>query len=451
MSAEEEEALIPEFQTTPGFQLPPTSLTNNYFALPPGPTIPASEPVYFNPSNVFSVYSHGKENVTPTRYFLKPNQYALIPGKCGNVTWGSTKLHYKKFFTPTKKIKLFNSSTKQSNVANIVLETESTPITITTYKNKNLIPLGLRREEGKYNFYYPQSKNTNKGAAVSLPPLEIMLIFNDYNEDTNEVKIQISGVLRQSQPYKMGGGLFSKDTYEETVPYTHRASRVYFGSFSNPVSDDIYTYGMLKFKPSENDIKIAKNVVEVIKKALGGSILTYENIIAMTMLFYHGDDDENENSESIQGANVFKRGDIKRLINMPMNEIMARAQMDRPVKTGRALKSYNSLTLDKLLHFYVPIKFIYNFLDSKTTGPYLVIFTACRDTKVSESAIQRRRAYSENRSIFVPGGGAAEVEAAGGGGGGGSYFPPPRASSAGGTRRRRRFHQKRRTKRRSYK
>lgn len=433
MSAEEEEEEIQQ-----PFVLP--TITNDYFrppvtSFPGAPTFPGHE-VYFDPDNIFYFSGHGREETylqlgdntdIMHRYKLRRNQYALIPGKCGNILIAEDEGSFEDFFKSTKPIKVFNSSTTNSNVGFSSSFFKSSP----KNKNRETVPLSIQSKEGQLKFYYPKTKNSNSIARVSLPPLLLNPLLYYINKDNTELTLYISGLLRKSQPYNMGirsRGLFSSSTpiYGLVAPITKAALQLELAYFTNPPGETFKYYKPINF--TEKDVKLAKGALSLIEKSLSGSVLTFKNLVAMAIIYNFGN--------YTQGYAPISQNNMYELTQISMDEIMARTQMDRSEKTGNALRAYNSLRINDILHFNIPIAFIYKFLDSKTNNkPYVVLIPACRGLKLKnvyldegetkQNLIARRRALS---NATAP----SATEAAGGGGGGGG-------GAAGGTRRRRRI------------
>jgi hypothetical protein len=318
---------------------------------------------FFDPKNIFRYSGHGKQLPEDDRYILKPNEYALISGKCGNVYQSHPYKIFETFFKRKKPIKLFDNSTDISEF-NIQHDNALSYMPNT----KNTTPLIIQKKDAEYKFYYPRKSDSNKAARVSLPQLFLRPAAMFLYKDEGKIVITISGIINQQS-----SRLYSKyrhTGYQMLLDYTEEAFNMQFNNFDT--------------LPNESNVKIAKQIFDAFEIFMRGSMLTFDNLLAMATLFY------------INGK------PIEEIIRMPMDDIMHEAQTK-----NNGGKFYKDLTLQQIYDFGFPIEFIYNFLQQKIKKPFLVIFDVCRKYVGAKENISRKRAESANLTREASSGGSA--------------------------------------------
>jgi hypothetical protein len=293
----------------------------------------------FADENIFLLSGHGYDASLndQERYFLKKNQYAMIPGKCGTSLTVKSIEHTKGFYNYNKPIAIFNKETENSFA-----------LLNFTKLSRNNLNRTMSRKLSNYKHYRPKMDESNAEERISVPPLHIQPFGASVEKNT--VRIPVSGLLQKSNPYHY---------------------------IVKPRANEIDKYIKTIYLDKADDIKIplgrvasvggkANEVLIALKQSLGGSILTFDDIVNLTIIKLY---------ESLDGDLIEKMRSIQ---EDPMYE-----------------RYKQSITVDDMIDLILPVKFFFDFLDSKTDKPYLVIFSVCRSVSgASAENIMRQRRMS---------------------------------------------------------
>lgn len=309
----------------------------------------------FDPANIFLLDGHGSDaSLVRDRYYLKENQYALIPGVCGSILQSSYE-SAGDFFNYDKPIHVFNSATQ-----------DNFPILEYSKLSINQFSKIKTKKQSSMKHYRPKLNNSNVEERISVPPLYITP-FITFLKDTwpgmSKMTISISGLLRKSESYHFNVVDPTTDKYSFTKEINNN---ILDSLFQNIESEILANY---QFKSN------ALVIYNKLKEALRGSVLTFDNIVNLAILQKHKDIYEMSGSQILE--------------NM------------RLIQDDESYKSYkNNLTINDLLRLNLPIDFFFEFLNTKTNGPYLLIFNVCRTVKddASEENVIRKRAMSRGGS-----------------------------------------------------
>lgn len=391
---------------------------------------------------ILMVSGHGSESAQDARYKLKLNQYAMIPGKCGTEIKINVSIYDKFFKLGSKKFATFNKNTKNKDVSS-AMELEYKTYNKSTSGNN--INLGTSSD---FKIYHPGIFATYK---TTVPQLLIQPIVAHQRRGIDDGKeyltIELSGILDSENPVPLN--------YSDPVNAN--------GNKAPPAYDihRLINDGDLEKPFSEIDKETLEDgnaiiIRELIRRALQGSVIPYEDILILALMYKYG---------------FYKNptdASLTHIKELPFSKYFS---VFKEIKDNPADKTdiINSLTIKDILDTLVPIEFFYDYLDNlykDTSKPYLLIVMTCRDIlKLKEPntpnrlAIhgikeRRRRQSSVNTESLngLPSGNmalpprisrtnslgsvlslsqspSAGSEAAGGGGGGGGGAAYPASSS----------------------
>ncbi len=306
----------------------------------------------FRDENIFLLDGHASDsslNIESSRYMLKDGQYALIPGRCGVILFANYNIT-KHFFEYNKPIELFNKETKDNFSILEFSKVGTNQVTgITTRKNST------------YKHYRPKLSNTDKYETISVPPLNIIpfnFLLNPKKTSFNEeILINIGGILQKSEPYHFekknsaNNNLKDADKYHKSIYIEKEELEIPFQQFLD-----------------SNKMSTIKHAINTFKESLAKSVLTYENVIDLIIVKKH----------------LGLDGDI--LGKM------------KTIKENPEYKSWlDNLTLNDIISLSLPVEFFFNFLNTRASKPYLLIFNVCRSVgdDFSSENLRRQRALSQ--------------------------------------------------------
>ena len=311
--------------------------------------LPLSLPRTFFNKNIFMLNGHGQQVLDNPYVYLKEHQNALIPGVCGSKLIVKDDL-YSKFF--------------RKSLAPIEIFTE--------YRNDKII-------SKKFNFNYTIELPVANGGThqitdiqslksynriIPLPLLQINPIVSyNYKKTVDGIEyfllhFQPSGILRQTEPTEM-------EVHDEWLhPLAKAVSNKY---------NIILEYNPNDLKLQLKDIEsmgpdsTAYRVLYTIKDSLKDSVLTYEDIVALIILYKYGTVEGHPYSKVVY-TDIFK-------------------EWSKIKDSDFFREKYIELILSDLVRddFMIHLNFYFDFLDSVTRRgnsvepePYLLISMTCR-------------------------------------------------------------------------
>ena len=201
----------------------------------------------FDPNNIFLFSGHGIEYINADRHQLGENQYALIPGGCGLKIQTPSASVYKQFFDFKENLNVFNKKSKNQNISSkLGIQYAS--------MEENVEGENSPKETSQlFKYYFPGALNTYRGTIPSMVVSPLMIEKNQV-EDRKFLRIELSGILRKTQPVLFPPGPHMYDTeYVRFIEYND-------ADLEKPLSESPIT--------------------ESIKAALAGSLLTFNDMIA---------------------------------------------------------------------------------------------------------------------------------------------------------------------------
>ncbi len=311
----------------------------------------------FKPENIFLLAGHGSDSSALNRnlynvedYELKEGQYALIPGKCGVVLIGNYEA-IKDFFEYERPIEIFNKNTK-NNFS--ILEKR--------HIGMNELTKIYSRKNSTLKHYRPKLSDPNEEKRIKLPALFITPFDftakadNQYKPREGTVHISIGGLLRKTEPYYFPK-IVSADERLTELSTLKRTIKM----------DDIRDLNYYSIKHNGEKIK---EIIDTFKASLAKSVLSYEDIIDLAII------------QRFVGFNKDIISQLKTIKDNPNYEDWL-----------------NAISLNDIMKLSLPIRFFFDYLDTKVDKPYLIIFRVCRSVgdDFSEEAVSRRRAQSAGK------------------------------------------------------
>jgi hypothetical protein len=310
---------------------------------------------YFSPENTFLLLGHGDEIISNAkeRYTLQPNQYMMIPGQCGSLLRVSFT-EQNDLYSLKNNIPIFN---KGINNASSHLFRK---ISVNSVNNSRKISLA------KYNKYFP---------GKSIPSLMITPFSTHINKkpDGQYIYVIVSGILQKTRPYTFPNAVLPS---QNNNLYKGDTEKLY----TRKTKLDILTLDVRLGEAEKH--KSTYEVLNNIKESLGGSVLTFRDLISLAIL--------SKYSFTSKGYTGISSRQIYEIVDG-----ISREEGDNSDK--KITEYYNELTLRDLLSLRVPLEFFFHFLDSKTSGPYLLILNVCRamnGVNISKDTIFARRRAS---------------------------------------------------------
>lgn len=314
---------------------------------------------YFAPENTFLLLGHGTEIISNSkeRYILQPNQHMMIPGQCGSLLRvSSTEQH--DLYSLKNNIPIFNKGT--TNDSSYLFR----KVSINSVNNSRKTSLA------KYNKYFP-----GKG----VPSLMITPFSTHINKtpDGDYIYVIVSGILQKTRPY----------TFPDAV-LPSQNNNLYKGDteklYTRKTKLDVLTLDVRLGEAEKH--KSTYEVLNNIKESLGGSVLTFRELISLAILSKYS----------------FAGKGYTGITSRQIYEIVDGISREEGNNSDRKITEYyNELTLRDLLSLRVPLEFFFHFLDSKTNAPYLLILNVCRavnDVSISKDTIFARRRASMSGS-----------------------------------------------------
>ena len=206
---------------------------------------PVETPV-FDPSNIFLFSGHGIEYINADRYPLGENQYALIPGGCGLKIQTPSASVYKQFFDFNESLNVFHNKSKNQNISSKI------GIQYVSMEENADGQESPKETSQLFKYYFPGSINPFR---KTIPPIVVspLMIEKSEIEGRKFLRIELSGILRKTQPLLFPPGPFVYDTeYMRFIEYND-------ADLEKPLSESPIT--------------------ESIKAALAGSLLTFNDIL----------------------------------------------------------------------------------------------------------------------------------------------------------------------------
>ena len=315
---------------------------------------PASIPMFFGKGvanfedkNIFMLSGHAHEILDGHRYTLKKNQNALIPGTCGTTISVPAETLYDSFFN-IKPLPIFSDFTLNSNVSS-KLGIKYTVSEELVEGGKQVLP---NVQHFKHYRFTPSEKRSK------LPSINIMpLMFSkdiDY-ENQPHITIELSGILRKTSPYKM---VFNESWGEKK----HRDHSTHY-KIHLPMDEAglELPYGHV------GSNKLASDGFEALKESLKGSVLTFEHIMELAVLYKFG----------LEGTPFYA---------IKPDDIHASFMAVKYFPGFEEKK--NSISLSDLENMRIPVDFFFEFLDDlritgnaeqKNQQPYVLMIMTCRD------------------------------------------------------------------------
>jgi hypothetical protein len=200
----------------------------------------------FDPNNIFLFSGHGIEYINSDRHPLGENQYALIPGGCGLKIQTPSASVYKQFFDFKDNLNVFNKKSKNQNISSTL------GIQYVSMEENAEGENSPKETSQLFKYYFPGALNTYRGTIPSMVVSPLMIEKNQV-EDRKFLRIELSGILRKTQPVFFPLGPHMYDTeYVRFIEYND-------ADLEKPLSESPIT--------------------ESIKAALAGSLLTFNDMI----------------------------------------------------------------------------------------------------------------------------------------------------------------------------
>ena len=303
---------------------------------------------YFAPENTFLLLGHGDEIISNAeeRYILQPNQHMMIPGQCGSLLRVSFT-EQQDLYSLKNNIPIFNK------------ETNNTSSYLFRKVSVNSVNNSRKPSLAKYNKYFP---------GKSVPSLMITPFSTHINGDY--IYVIVSGILQKTRPYTFSDAVLPS---QNNNLYKRDTEQLY----TRKTKLDVLTLDV-RFGEAEKH-KSTYEVLNNIKESLGGSVLTFRELVSLAILSKY----------SFAGKGYIG------ISSRQIYEIIDGLSREEGDNSDRKFNEYyNELTLRDLLSLRVPLEFFFHFLDSKTNGPYLLILNVCRDVSMNKEKILTRRRAS---------------------------------------------------------
>jgi hypothetical protein len=305
----------------------------------------AKEAPKFKKKDIFMISGHGKENTEGYRFEIGGRQNALIPGVCGTSISTESDI-YNTFFSNSDTINEFSNINVFSQKTNNKRVSSSLG-----FEYSMFIPL-VNGGEHKIT-KIKQLKHYRAGGLGrnELPQLSIIpIIMGIQNTAIHQyIYIELSGILRKSNPYEM---TVVKEWEPEELSGQNNGNKQLL-----LCENDDLTLTIKQAEEAGPDNRSFR-ILNVIRESLKESVLSFDDILLLSVLHKFG---------TVDGR------DIR---DIHASEVFDEWQKLSTSEESRA--KMKDIMLADFFNLRVPLQFFFQFLDTQTADPYLVIVLTCR-------------------------------------------------------------------------
>ena len=351
---------------------------------------------FFKPEHVFLIGGHGED--TGQRFELHEGQYGAIPTLCGS------SISYK----PADLYDFFTSHSDSSTQIPIPDESSSLKdVSKMLAPSTYMIGITIGKFKRSYKIYRPKvAGNSEKTRArwtmpeLNITPFSIWFL----NKTTLDIPTE-NGETRMVKVKRIALSLSGVFPATDTATFKYKGDASDAELKPEEVGFDVYPFievasyhKTLNEIMNDSDNPIMYPFFERIQESMSKSFIPFDSIVLVAWL------------NKIIKRNPNYKGSIR---FDHYNEIAS----DETSYSVSLSVAYKELTMRELLKSTIPLSFIYDYIASKVSEPFLVLAPVCRGLPNSMTRREKARVrrYSRNFSGDVLAAGAAVASNAEGG------------------------------------